>query len=166
MTMNFRSSLGRLLFLWISLGLTATGQTPHIQLSGAYDCSAPGFAKQKLIFLSGGRWVKSPLFDPAAFKMRWISEQTRSYGGTMLLRQREHGRRGLGLRGSFHVEKDHVTLYPLPSERMHMGPQSFFDDEVFTEQQFRIDPASGNLIEMPFLGNFRSRLTCTRDGFF
>ena len=162
MTRHFRFSLGILLFLWIGLGVAAPGQAlpPPAELSGAYDCSTPGFAKQKLIFLSAGRWVKGPRFDPAAFKMLRVSEKTLSFRGRVLFRER-----GPGLRGKFRIERDRVVLYPLPSGAEHFGLQSYFDEEFWDVQQFRIDPATGNLIEVP-LFSFRPPLTCTRDGFF
>jgi len=162
MTRNASSSLGTLLCLWISLGLTtAAAQTsPRApEINGVYDCSAPGFFRGKLIFLSAGRWLKSARFDPPALKMPWASENTRLYSNRRLFRD-------LGLRGTFSVVKDRVILYPLEREvETYRSGYSYLPLPL--EQQFQIDPASGNLVEIPWWAvSFRSHLTCTRDGFF
>jgi len=138
----------------------ATAQKPFqpTEIIGPYNCSAPGFTKQKLFFLSGNRWVKGPIFDPAAFKVRRVSEKTRSRSGIILPRERDPG-----LRGTFRVEKDRLVLFH-PGE-IHSGLQSYFEF-VRDPLQFRIDPATGDLIEVRTLGVFRPLLTCSPDGFF
>lgn len=161
MTRNYRSWLGTLLFLWLGLGLTATTQTlpQPAEVIGPYNCSAPRVTKLKFIFLSKGRWVNGPIFNPAAFKMRWVPVTIRSYGSKMLLAARDPAQSG-----EFRVEKDRVTLYP---PRTRLGFLNQFDPDVsMAVQQFRIDPVSGDLTEVRLLGAFRPLLTCTRDGFF
>jgi hypothetical protein len=161
-------SLGRL-FLWIGLGLAASGQSlpQPTELRGPYDCSGR-FSKERLIFLSGNRWVKGPRFDPAALTRWWVSSKTYLFvDGTIGSRGRFRGR-DPGLRGKFRVEKNRVFLFPDHSGAMHSGLQSFiYDADVLAVQEFRMDPASGSLIEVGLWPRPPHRpITCTRDGFF
>jgi len=165
--MNVNATLGILSLLWIGSCLAATGQTstPPAEISRAYDCSAHGFAKGKLIFLPGGRWMKGAQFDAAASALepQVVGSKRRLFVDGTIRRRMSFFRWGPGLRGRFRVEGDRVVLfYPGVT---HAALQSFFNDNEPDPLQFRIDPASGNLIEVPF-GSFRRLMTCTRDGFF
>jgi hypothetical protein len=55
MTLNVGSWLGNLLLLWIGFGLAPAGQTllHPTEIMGPDNCSAPGFVKQKPLFVFG-----------------------------------------------------------------------------------------------------------------
>ena len=168
---GFRTFLASLAFLWIGLGqvVSAAAQTAikPSDIGGAYNCSAPGSTPlQKLILLSGGRWIKGPFFDHAAFKIRWGSVQTGSYHGKMVFLERDPK-----LQGQFRVKKDHVVLYSLQPGVLHSGLWGLLeplvpDAMLILEQRFRIDSASHDLIEVLPFNAVRAPLTCTKDGFF
>jgi hypothetical protein len=167
---NPKSWLGKIALLGIGLGSVGFSYAQSVvpaDIAGGYDCASPGgVTKQKLILFPGGRWSKGSIFDPGAFKMRWVSFKTRSYESRTFVIERDPK-----LHGVFRAEREGVFLYTLEPGIKEFGVQRYFEQPVpdavlVLAQRFRMDRASRDLIEVLPANTARAPLTCTRGGFF
>jgi hypothetical protein len=165
MVLDLRLRLGKLALLGISLGCATSSPAQTAvklaDIAGAYKCSSGSVTQQRLTLSPGGRWSKYPrfFFSPAWLSSRRDPFHIGSSPGKIMLLEPD----SLLLQGLFSREKDRVVLYPETRSWQGFFNQFVPVSVVTAVQQFRIDPASGNLIEVPFF--FRPPLICTRDGF-